>query len=58
MGCVGVVLWFRESANMEGAYGLAITMTMLMMFMTMMATDRQTDFQNVALSKQISIMKF
>jgi KUP system potassium uptake protein len=30
MGCVGVVLWFRESANMEAAYGLAITMTMLM----------------------------
>ncbi len=30
MGCVGVVLWFKESANMEGAYGLAITMTMLM----------------------------
>jgi KUP system potassium uptake protein len=30
MGCVGVVLWFKESANMEAAYGLAITMTMLM----------------------------
>lgn len=30
MGCVGVVLWFRESANMEAAYGLAITLTMLM----------------------------
>ena len=30
MGCVGVVLWFRESTNMEAAYGLAITMTMLM----------------------------
>jgi KUP system potassium uptake protein len=30
MGCIGVVLWFRESANMEAAYGLAITMTMLM----------------------------
>jgi KUP system potassium uptake protein len=30
IGCVGVVLWFRESANMEAAYGLAITLTMLM----------------------------
>ncbi|MFD1816231.1 KUP system potassium uptake protein [Pseudarcicella hirudinis] len=30
MGCVGVVLWFKESSNMEAAYGLAITLTMLM----------------------------
>jgi KUP system potassium uptake protein len=29
-GCLGVVLYFRESANMEAAYGLAITFTMLM----------------------------
>lgn len=29
-GCVGVVLYFRESGNMEAAYGLAITLTMLM----------------------------
>ncbi|CCH54133.1 K potassium transporter [Fibrisoma limi BUZ 3] len=29
-GCVGVVLYFRESSNMEAAYGLAITLTMLM----------------------------
>jgi KUP system potassium uptake protein len=29
-GCVGVVLHFRESSNMEAAYGLAITFTMLM----------------------------
>ncbi|MGV3640688.1 MAG: KUP/HAK/KT family potassium transporter [Adhaeribacter sp.] len=28
-GCVGVVLYFRESSNMEAAYGLAITVTML-----------------------------
>lgn len=28
-GCVGVVLYFRESSNMEAAYGLAITITML-----------------------------
>ncbi len=30
MGCVGIVLYFRESSNMEAAYGLAITLTMLM----------------------------
>lgn len=29
-GCVGVVLYFRESSAMEAAYGLAITLTMLM----------------------------
>lgn len=29
-GCCGVVLYFKESANMEAAYGLAITLTMLM----------------------------
>ncbi|GAB3512782.1 KUP/HAK/KT family potassium transporter [Spirosoma knui] len=29
-GCVGVVLYFKESSNMEAAYGLAITLTMLM----------------------------
>ncbi|MBO9639880.1 KUP/HAK/KT family potassium transporter [Siphonobacter aquaeclarae] len=34
-GCVGVVLYFRESGNMEAAYGLAITGTMLMTTMLM-----------------------
>lgn len=29
-GCVGVVLFFQKSANMEAAYGLAVTITMLM----------------------------
>lgn len=29
-GCVGVVLYFRESSNMESAYGLAIVLCMLM----------------------------
>lgn len=29
-GCIGVVLIFRESKAMEGAYGLAITVNMLM----------------------------
>jgi len=35
MGCVGVVLYFQESTNMEAAYGLAITLTMLMTTMLM-----------------------
>lgn len=30
VGCIAVVLYFKESANMEAAYGLSITMTMLM----------------------------
>jgi KUP system potassium uptake protein len=30
MGCIGIVLWFKESSEMEAAYGLAITITMLM----------------------------
>jgi KUP system potassium uptake protein len=30
LGCVGVVLYFREAANMEAAYGLSIIITMLM----------------------------
>ncbi|MFD2245906.1 KUP/HAK/KT family potassium transporter [Pontibacter ruber] len=29
LGCVGIVLYFRESEHMEAAYGLAITMAML-----------------------------
>jgi KUP system potassium uptake protein len=30
LGCIGVVLFFQESSAMEAAYGLAITLTMLM----------------------------
>jgi KUP system potassium uptake protein len=29
-GCLGIVLYFRESSGMEAAYGLAIVLTMLM----------------------------
>ncbi|MGZ3898830.1 MAG: KUP/HAK/KT family potassium transporter [Bacteroidia bacterium] len=29
-GCIGIVLYFRESGNMEAAYGLAIVLCMLM----------------------------
>ena len=28
-GCIGVVLYFQESANMEAAYGMAIILTMM-----------------------------
>jgi KUP system potassium uptake protein len=30
LGCIGVVLYFQEASKMEAAYGLAITLTMLM----------------------------
>ena len=30
IGCCGVVIYFRQSSNMEAAYGLAIILTMLM----------------------------
>lgn len=30
IGCIFVVLYFKESKNMEAAYGLSVTMTMLM----------------------------
>ncbi|UYZ64215.1 KUP/HAK/KT family potassium transporter [Hymenobacter weizhouensis] len=30
IGCIAVVLYFQKSENMEAAYGLAITLTMLM----------------------------
>jgi len=29
-GCIGVVLYFKESKNMEAAFGLSVTLTMLM----------------------------
>ena len=29
-GCIGMVLYFRESKNMEAAFGLSVTVTMLM----------------------------
>jgi KUP system potassium uptake protein len=28
-GCIGIVLYFRKASNMEAAYGLAITITMI-----------------------------
>jgi KUP system potassium uptake protein len=29
-GCIGMVLYFRKSSNMEAAFGLSVTLTMLM----------------------------
>lgn len=29
-GCIGIVLYFKESSNMEAAYGLSIVVTMIM----------------------------
>lgn len=29
LGCIGIVLYFRKASNMEAAYGLAITVTMI-----------------------------
>jgi KUP system potassium uptake protein len=29
-GCIGMVLYFKESSNMEAAFGLSVTLTMLM----------------------------
>ncbi|HTF05287.1 MAG TPA: KUP/HAK/KT family potassium transporter, partial [Bacteroidia bacterium] len=36
MGCIGVVLYFRESSNMEAIYGFNITLAMLMTTLLMM----------------------
>ncbi len=36
-GCILMVLYFRESANMEAAFGLAVTLTMLMSTVLMSA---------------------
>ena len=30
LGCIGMVLYFRKSSNMEAAFGLSVTLTMLM----------------------------
>ncbi|OWY24240.1 potassium transporter Kup [Sphingobacteriales bacterium UPWRP_1] len=44
VGCIGIVLFFRESAAMEAAYGLAITVTMLMTTILMVAYLRLNKF--------------
>lgn len=52
-GCIGVVLHFRESKNMEAAFGLAVTLTMLMSTVLMNAylrTRRVNAFARTAIT--------
>ena len=51
-GCVAVVLIFRESANMEAAYGLAIVLNMLM---TTTLLLHYMHMKRVAISKIIAV---
>ncbi len=47
LGCIGITLYFRESAKMDAAYGLAITVTMIMtstLFAYFMRTRRVSWF--------------
>ncbi len=50
-GCIGVVLYFQRSENMEAAYGLAITLTMLMttLLLTMWLRSRRVPLGAVVL---------
>ena len=46
VGCIIVVLIFREAANMEGAYGLAINLTFLMTTILVAAYLKRRKFPN------------
>ena len=46
VGCIVVVLIFREAANMEGAYGLAINLTFLMTTILVAAYLKRKKFPN------------
>jgi KUP system potassium uptake protein len=48
-GCIGVVLYFRESSEMEAAYGLAITLTMMMTSILLIYYLRYIEKWNAAL---------
>jgi len=50
-GCVGVVLYFQRSENMEAAYGLAITLTMMMttLLLTMWLRSKRVPLVTVVL---------
>lgn len=47
VGCIGVVLYFQESRFMEAAYGLAVTMTMLMTTILLSVYLRQKKYPPV-----------
>jgi len=47
VGCAGITLYFRTSSNMEGAYGLAITLCMLatsILFANYLAAKRTPEY--------------
>lgn len=51
LGCIGVVLYFQRSEHMEAAYGLAITLTMLMttLLLTMWLRTKRVPLAGVVL---------
>lgn len=52
LGCIAVVLIFQESAAMEGAYGLAITINMLMTTLLLVfyfSTVKQSTFRTIVI---------
>ena len=55
LGCVVVVLIFRESANMEGAYGLAINLTFLMTTILVAAYLKRKKFPNYIIAIFLSV---
>jgi KUP system potassium uptake protein len=52
LGCIMVVLIFRESSSMEGAYGLAITINMLMTTLLLVfyfSTAKHSTYRTIAI---------
>jgi KUP system potassium uptake protein len=47
MGCVAIVIYFQNSGHMEAAYGLAITLTMLMTTLLLFNFLRQSEMPSV-----------
>ncbi|TAF34914.1 MAG: potassium transporter Kup [Cytophagales bacterium] len=46
-GCIGVVLYFKKSEHMEAAYGLAITVTMLMTTVLLVAYGKTKKWNKI-----------
>lgn len=55
VGCIIVVLIFRESTNMEGAYGLAINLTFLMTTILVAAYLKRKKFPNYIIAIFLSV---
>lgn len=55
IGCIIVVLIFRESANMEGAYGLAINLTFLMTTILVSVYLKRKKFPNYVIIIFLSV---